>query len=383
MIVDQEADFAEILAGGQRHSMVELPDAMMDTTLFVGNLNEFVNDEDLSNLFQAASTLHSVPACVVRKADMSSLGYAFVSFPNAQEKEAAMLRFHNTKLKGQAIKVEEIQDNPKYGRVRVPERMVAYVIGAATKGPNGSQNGLRRISRDDVERLSRGQPAKKKGYGSRNVPHRLNEEERSEMDRASKKGYVTLSGRGNRRARKGSPLINIHRQWCDAREKPQIMLLKAIGGKTVDQVVVDLSPLRLSGCFDAAQVDDFLVKWKVEILTAADKAGMEVEETSTEDDETFEDESEYVLTVDEANQEAWATKPIWQLPPVTVTVRGERSRAKAMAKELAVLWNIPEPEKEPSVGAVNRRTAGARKGGRTKVNGLSEKRRGGGHRQAY
>ena len=39
----RDADFAEMMVGGIRYEMVPLPDSMMDTTLFVGNLNEFVH----------------------------------------------------------------------------------------------------------------------------------------------------------------------------------------------------------------------------------------------------------------------------------------------------------------------------------------------------
>lgn len=77
--------------GGERYEMNELPDSMMDTTVFVGNLNEFVQDEDLSMLFQTVSSLQTLPACVVRKPDMSSLEYGFVSFPSVQEKEVSFL----------------------------------------------------------------------------------------------------------------------------------------------------------------------------------------------------------------------------------------------------------------------------------------------------
>lgn len=73
--------------GGERYEMNELPDSMMDYTIFVGNLNEFVQDDDLSQLFQSVSSLQTVPACVVRKPDMSSLEYGFVSFPSVEEKE--------------------------------------------------------------------------------------------------------------------------------------------------------------------------------------------------------------------------------------------------------------------------------------------------------
>ena len=87
---DQEADIADMveqMVGGERFEMSELPDSMMDTTLFVGNLCEFVNDNDLSELFRSVSSLQSVPACVVRKADMTSRQFGFVSFPTVQEKE--------------------------------------------------------------------------------------------------------------------------------------------------------------------------------------------------------------------------------------------------------------------------------------------------------
>ena len=85
--LDREADILEQIVGGERYEMNELPDSMMATTLFVGNLNEFVKDEDLSDLFQVVSSLQTVPACVVRKPDMSSLEYGFVSFPSVEEKE--------------------------------------------------------------------------------------------------------------------------------------------------------------------------------------------------------------------------------------------------------------------------------------------------------
>jgi hypothetical protein len=40
LYIERDADYGEILAGGQRYAMVELPDSMVDTTLFVGNLCE-------------------------------------------------------------------------------------------------------------------------------------------------------------------------------------------------------------------------------------------------------------------------------------------------------------------------------------------------------
>lgn len=253
---------------------------------------------------------------------------------------------------------------------------------------------LRRVSRDDVERLSRGQPSKRKGYGSRNVPHRLNEEERAEFDRAARKGFLTINGpTGNRRTRKGSPLINIHRQWCDARAKPQIILYKASNGKTLDVLEVDFSPLRQDAF--AQDNSQFVAQIKAALFEAASQAGMEVmagcaqdseEECSAEEmDEGSSVDSTKVSAQNNENSE-WATFPIWKLPVVSLgTFIGQRSSAKLMAKELAKLWDIPELDAVTGEGPKNRREAGARKGGRTKVRGISERRRdrGGGHRQAW
>ena len=88
----RDADMMEQLIGGERYEMVPLPDSMVDTTLFVGNLNEFVKDGDLSDFFQTASKLQSVPACVCRRPNFDSLGYGFVTFPTVEEKEVRISR---------------------------------------------------------------------------------------------------------------------------------------------------------------------------------------------------------------------------------------------------------------------------------------------------
>lgn len=80
-------DSMELMIGGIRYEMVELPDSMMTTTLWVGNLCEFVTDEMLSEIFQQASSLKFVPACVARKPNMESMRYGFVSFRSEEETE--------------------------------------------------------------------------------------------------------------------------------------------------------------------------------------------------------------------------------------------------------------------------------------------------------
>jgi hypothetical protein len=83
----RDADFVGKIVGGERYEMVPLPDSMISTTLFVGNLCEFVTDDILSRVFQAVSKLQSVPACVARKPNMSSMQYGFVHFLTVEEKE--------------------------------------------------------------------------------------------------------------------------------------------------------------------------------------------------------------------------------------------------------------------------------------------------------
>jgi len=149
-----EPDIMEMMAGGERYSMIELPDSMVDTTLFVGNLCEFVTDDMLSSLFQEVSALNFVPACVARKANMSSLKYGFVTFPSVAEKEAAIIRFTGYELNNRPLKVEVIQDH-KF-RVRVPEKLVVYAVGEV-KRTRGHKNTMRKVtnSREDMKNGTR------------------------------------------------------------------------------------------------------------------------------------------------------------------------------------------------------------------------------------
>jgi hypothetical protein len=359
---------------------------------------------------------------------------------------------------GRKLQVQPIQDHPRSGRIQVPARLVSYVLGStrhkdlrrvsttrryatatdqSEPNDNVSQRteassktskaesdnkapGLPgRITRDDVDRLSKGQPAKRKGSGSRNVPHRLNAQEQEGLVRAARKGYVSLHGAtGFRRTRGASPLANIHRQWCDARAKPQIMLFKAVSlqDEPLDRVVVDASPLRLPAAFlgpdkrvdVSALVEEALQPWRDQVAAAAANAGMVLEQNSrtgnsnaAEQDNDDEDQSSdagdasddnddtvSVLNVPieiVKNDQVWANEPVWKLPFVSLgSFVGSRNQAKAMAKELAELWEIPEKEAVENGGPANRREAGAKKGGKTKMKGISQHRtRGGGHRQSF
>ena len=100
---------------------------------------------------------------------------------------------------------------------------------------------------NDVERISWGKPAKKKGTGSRGVPHRLNEQERFLFDQARRKGFLEITGSGWRSQRREAPLLNSYRSLCDARGQASIVLHKGSDG--VDKLVVDISPLRTPETF--------------------------------------------------------------------------------------------------------------------------------------
>ena len=56
--------------------------------------------------------------------------------------------------------------------------------------------------------------------------------------------FLTLKGSGYRAERKGSPLANIYRQFCDASRIPCILVEQGVGNNPEDTVLVDFSPLR-------------------------------------------------------------------------------------------------------------------------------------------
>lgn len=98
---------------------------------------------------------------------------------------------------------------------------------------------------DDVERISRGQAAKRRGTGSRQVPHRLNAEEAKAFQIAKKRRYVVVRGSGVRRERRGSPLVNTFRQYCDHFGWPCVIVEQGTGSDNPDVVAIDTSPTRV------------------------------------------------------------------------------------------------------------------------------------------
>jgi hypothetical protein len=215
-----------------------------------------------------------------------------------------------------------------------------------------------RPTTDDVDRISWGKPAKKKSTGSRGVPHRLNEDERILYDMARRKGFVEIGGSGWRKQRRGAPLVNTYRNWCDARAVPAVYLFKSKEG--IDEVVLDLSPLRLPEHFleVATKCAGAAPGGVVEALDV-DEEGMEMDAVGEDDNKADALSSdaaarEAVLTSD--LKEAFLNQPIHRLPMYCVSWELQRATAKAVAKNIAEAFGCME--------------TGAKAGGASLVRGM-------------
>ena len=100
-----------------------------------------------------------------------------------------------------------------------------------------------RPSLNDVERISLGKGAHKRGTGSYYVPHRLNADERQLYNQAKEKNYLVIRGTAYRRRRKGSPVCNTFRQRCDALEQLCVVIEK--DASNGDRIKIDFSTLRV------------------------------------------------------------------------------------------------------------------------------------------
>ncbi|MGL5020091.1 MAG: hypothetical protein ACRDBP_18295 [Luteolibacter sp.] len=71
--------------------------------------------------------------------------------------------------------------------------------------------------KDDVERLSRGQPTRAK-IGSRRIAHRLTQKERLLFEAAQRQGFLKIPVTGIR-----PNVLNVYRLWCEAEGRDFIM----------------------------------------------------------------------------------------------------------------------------------------------------------------
>ena len=187
-------------------------------------------------------------------------------------------------------------------------------------------------SADDVDNLSYGKAARRRGTGSRKVPHRLNQEERIEFDVAKKKQYVALRGSGYRKERGDSPLANIYRQYCDSVGIPCISIKRGISsqqksvlfdGTILDEVTVDFSTLRVK------TADFELLKNK--IINEANSGNYEgLVSVSDEKDPTSDEVDENVMV------DLLENAVIWRVPQISISFTFSiRNDAKKFASAVA------------------------------------------------
>jgi len=220
----------------------------------------------------------------------------------------------------------------------------------------------------DVERISYGKPAKKKGTGSRGVPHRLNLDERFLFDKARNRGFLEIIGSGWRSQRKEAPLLNSYRSLCDARGQASIILHK--GNTGVDEIVCDLSPLRNPKIFHEVARKCLELQQGGEVVFQGSGSDIIGKNDGTEDlsmtlsivdsgiienNENFDDEAG-----------PWETRPIYQLPPFYISWELQRNEAKALGRLFAKIFHTQEEKATLSKKPIGVKSGKGRKANRGK-----------------
>jgi hypothetical protein len=77
---------------------------------------------------------------------------------------------------------------------------------------------MARPTKDDIEKLSRGQPTRAR-IGSRRIGHRLTQKERILFEAAKHQGFLKLPFSGARQN-----VANVYRLWCEAESRECIIL---------------------------------------------------------------------------------------------------------------------------------------------------------------
>lgn len=230
-----------------------------------------------------------------------------------------------------------------------PSTSVRFSAGPSENADDGTESAFWRARQDcwrpdvrDVEKISWGMPAKKKGTGSRGIPHRLNQDERRSFDQARHQGFLQVHGSSYRSQRRDAPLLNSYRSLMDARGRPMVVLHKInpnSAGGTIngDRLVVDLSPLRLPEEFQTVERE---LRERVfgELELEMEMEGqIDTDNTyeSREKDEGGEEMSDETIVDVGTTGDAWETRPLYQLPPYFLTWEVSRQQGKQLGKILA------------------------------------------------
>jgi len=101
---------------------------------------------------------------------------------------------------GRQLKVEEILDHPRKGRVHVPEKLVSYVLGSPKKIPRGKNDfSLRKISNPSKSKRRRGTNENHSSNKNNDHRHSSNQTQgRRKGDRKQKRANHKRRRRRNR-----------------------------------------------------------------------------------------------------------------------------------------------------------------------------------------
>ena len=237
-------------------------------------------------------------------------------------------------------------------RIRHPTVSFASAFSATTPSTQQFWNARQDCWRPDVrdvEKISWGMPAKKKGTGSRGIPHRLNEDERRSLDQARRQGFLQVTGSAWRSQRSDAPLLNSYRSLMDARGRPAIVLHKlspnSSGGEHVDILAVDLSPLRLPEEFGRVETE-----LNQRVLAEFGVEKRQIVEENVETDGETDGTANILLEIDDdaklddtnSENDEWENRPIYQLSPYTVSWEVSRQDGKQIGKYLGQLFDNVE-----------------------------------------
>ncbi|TKJ38295.1 MAG: RNA-binding protein [Planctomycetes bacterium B3_Pla] len=108
--------------------------------IYVGNLADDVNDQDLREVFEAFGQVESVNI-IKDKFSGESKGFGFIEMPSKDEGQAAIKDADGTDLKGQAIKVNEARPRPSSGPRRSGGGPRGGGFGGGGRGGRGGGGG--------------------------------------------------------------------------------------------------------------------------------------------------------------------------------------------------------------------------------------------------
>lgn len=271
--------------------------------------------------------------------------------------------------------------------MRNPSRTLVQMLASTARPSQPNQPPTWRPSLDDVERISWGKPAKKKGTGSRGVPHRLNDDERSSYDIARRKGFLEVVGSGWRKERRGTPLLNTYRLWCDASAVPAIIVQKSSDGSE-DIVTLDLSPLRMTSmpivaafqpivdeCIAAIADDGTFESTFFSALDSSMSCGGGDDVTNDAAGDEGRQTNDLIVSIDNDVDGAltvspFMTEPIFRLPEITVVWVRPRSESKKLAKRISEHFGFKAPTgKNSNKGRTKSRGAPSVRAGKSRRHG--------------